>query len=88
MDRVEPGTKVLVYSKSVGCSLEKVFNRTRSLRYPREVPFYGWIKRDTNNEQEYTITYRPNMAGGDFYLRRDFKVPGEDDLFTMEDFAL
>jgi hypothetical protein len=85
-EKLKPGTKVLVCSKSHGCSLDKVLSR-RAKRYPEGVPFYAWIKREDYYDKQnnvYTICYSKESPGGDYYIRSDFEVVDESFLKEEE----
>jgi len=86
---MKKGTKVLVYSKSTGCSLEKVMRR-RHVEEPRQIPFVAYIKRVEWDEgiEQYTLTYTSGGSGGDYYLRSDFKLFYDEDMFSDKDFLL
>jgi hypothetical protein len=85
----ETTTRVVVDSKSVGCSLNSVFKRSGP-HYPKGVPFYGWIRSgelNMNGQKTYTIMYNEFGDGGDYYLRRDFEFD-ECEMFSDKDFEL
>ena len=87
---MKKGTKVLVYSKSTGCSLEKVMRR-RQGGEPKKIPYVAYIRRvgmGKEGEEEYTLTYTKGGRGGDYYLRSDFKLFYDEDMFSDTDFLL
>lgn len=84
---IKRGTKVLVHGKTTGCPFSNVASR-KAERYPREFPFFAYIKGIENlASQIYTLSYRPLGSGGDYYNRRDFEIVNED-MFTDKDFEL
>lgn len=86
-ERLKKNTKVLVHGKSTGCPFSHVASR-KAKRYPRDLPFYAYIKGIESISQEiYTITYRRNGTGGDYYHRGDFELLNES-YFTDKDFEL
>ena len=87
-DLVMAGTKVLVHDKTHGCPLDHVFRRTGH-EYPKRSPFHAWIRGvEDGYRQIYTIVYKENGRGGDYYNRRDFKTTSEMEMFSNEDFEL
>lgn len=90
VNTVKPGTKVMVFTKTWGCPLEHVMNRTGD-DYPRKAPFVAWAKEchkaDIDPRKEvYTITYTPSSNGGDYYRRSDFEV--DHGFLKDEDFLI
>lgn len=84
---IKKGTKVLVHAKSEGCPFSHVAARKHE-RYPRELPFYGYIKGiESISSQIYTIAYSRFGSGGDYYRREDFELENEQ-FFTDKEFLL
>lgn len=83
---ISPGTKVLIYSKSIGRDIEQVLNSKR------QIPIVGWVKYYNVSNNSYSICYSSKLGGGDFYLRKDFEIIDNDYLdldFDIEkDFEL
>lgn len=85
---IRKGTRVVVYSKSTGCSLEELLDR--GIGYPNSTPFTGWIA-DTHRSgghTVYTIVYEQFRASGDYYLQGDFENDEYKEMFSDEEFLL
>lgn len=89
--RIEAGTKVLIYTKTRGCSIEKVLRRLNKYSDTiTSVPITAWVVRDRPYDRagEYTLTYKAGSnRDGDFYRREDFKLYNEE-MFEDRDFLL
>ena len=84
---IKRGTKVLVHAKTTGCPFSNVASR-RASRYPRQFPFFTYIKGIENvSSQIYTLSYRRLGSGGDYYNRCDFEIV-DAPFFTDKDFEL
>lgn len=85
-------TKVLVYSKSTGCSIDSVIGRRQGRSsQPKKIPYVAYIRRvgmGKEGKEEYTLTYTKGGNGGDYYLRSDFKLFYDEDMFSDKDFLL
>ena len=82
--------RVLVHSKSTGCSLDEIFRR-RGEKYPKSAPFYGWIRKEKTNRDDisvFTIKYTEWGHGGDYYLRDDFEFDECRDMFSDNDILI
>jgi hypothetical protein len=88
-ETIKNGTKVIVYSKSIGCPLKEIFDRS-DRKYPDSVPFFGWTG-DTRlqfGRVTQIIKYRKRDFGGDFYLPEDFETVELRNMFSDKDFEL
>lgn len=84
-EKLKRDTRVLVHSKTHGCPMKSVMKRKNKM-YPKQLPFYAWIKREDSYDIRYniyTLYYRKGSTGGDYYKRSDFEIV--DESFLKED---
>jgi len=84
----------MVHAKTHGKDINDVFCRGGDW-YPKSFPFFAWVRKvdvfewGEGRRERYTLGYRPEATGGDYYHRKDFELIADiDNILTPDLFEI